>query len=54
MNQTSVAVAHTKINYIYVINAKTILQTPNQPEYAVVFVDKSKTMKKITVSKFIM
>lgn len=39
---------------IYLINAKTILQTPNQPDYAIVFVDKSKTMKMITVSKFIM
>lgn len=44
----------TKMNYIYLINAKTILQTPNQPDYAIVFVDKSKTMKMITVSKFIM
>lgn len=52
--KTNVAVAQTKMNYIYLINAKTILQTPNQPDYAIVFVDKSKTMKMITVSKFIM
>lgn len=54
MYQTNVAVAHTKMNYIYLINAKTILQTPYQPDYAIVFVDKRKTMKMITVSKFIM
>lgn len=52
MYQTNVAVAQTKMNYIYLINAKTILQTPNQPDYAIVFVDKNGNSKQIYNVKY--
>lgn len=52
MYQTNVAVAQTKMNYIYLINAKTILQTPNQPDYAIVFVYENDNSKQIYNVKY--